>query len=304
MSHSCTMNDNGYLTDDESIGSPSDLGAVLSGNEPNCGPPVNSLHLTPYEPDTYFNITPSEFGRYEVIDGLLCAKPMASKNHNNVINFIKLLTRLKKEKELHWVNRHNGGKIPDYMKYLEAESCMTPTMMIGGTVYIPDWVLGFPSNVTNERATFVDGSKIMVVAEVTSSNVTNDLVRKKKAYADIGVPVYIIVHRDVRHSKNADAHNPHVIVCILVDGVYQETIYVAGEDSQFYFPGIGDVKVDKLLNPGNVSKMETDEANKRSAEKQKKKRYKEMARQSGYPVSDSSSSSSSCHSARLRSFLP
>lgn len=309
MPQHCAMNDNGYLSDDDSIGCPSELGAVLSGNEPICGPPINSLHLTPYDPDTYFNITPSQFGRYEVIDDLLYAKPMADQHHNNIIDFVRFRIKLKKDKELRWVRTKHGGKIPDHMKYLNAVSCINPTMMIGGSVYIPDYALGFPRNPTSEGATFDDSGQILVIVEVTSTNRNNDLIRKKKAYAEIGIPVYIIVERDVRN-KGGD-HNPYVLVCTLVDGVYQETIYLAGARSKFFFPGIGMMEVDELLNPGDVSKMETDEEKKRDSKikKLKKlKKYKEVARQSGYPVSDSSysssSSSSSCsHSAGLSSFL-
>jgi Uma2 family endonuclease len=78
-----------------------------------------------------------------------------------------------------------------------------------------------------------------LVAEVTSSNWQDDTESKVKAYATVGVPVYVIADR--KHGKVLVLSRPH-------EGAYRSTVeYVPGEKVQIPGPLPCEIAVDELL---------------------------------------------------------
>ncbi|WBP89724.1 Uma2 family endonuclease [Kitasatospora cathayae] len=135
--------------------------------------------------------------RLEFLNGRLAVKPRPDGNHGRVVGWlVRSCLKARPELFLH----HHGLKV---QRSQEGRAC-------------PDGTLA-PSGAFMGMGAWVDAGAVLMVVQVTDAEVEADhraRVEKPRAYAETGIPVYLLIDRD----------SAEVVVHSRPDGVRYETV--------------------------------------------------------------------------------
>ncbi|KAI0559667.1 Restriction endonuclease type II-like protein [Gracilaria domingensis] len=173
-------------------------------NAPETAPPtteLGSLDLMPCSLEEYFDIDTSRFGKYEYVDGILVALPMADKEHENIVSYLTNDVRVKfvREEESGYPEESHGLAIPR-----SASSPASPHR--GRIVRRPDASVSEPLSPStraqlspkSRRISNPVRGRVKTVLEVTSQNEKTDTVVKVPEYEKAEVQTYVKVVRDMQ----------------------------------------------------------------------------------------------------------
>ncbi len=243
---------------------------------------VGSLHGKPCSLEDYVKI-PSDFGSYDLIDGVLVAHPMADAIHDDILTSLHdhISEHIRSRRLSLVIYIEPSIFIPRMRRYRRPDLAVArdgPRPSSAGSV-------GFPK----------DYPPPVFVVEVTSQNRGNDLGHKLREYESAGISQYVIIDRDTPHQGRDAAVHVHS----LVTDSYQRKTFTGDHYVKCnYLEG---VTASQLLKPSDLrsassrnkaredDKVRELEAKLRKSE-QKRRYYKQKASKHGASVSPSSSS--------------
>lgn len=296
-----------------------------------------ALHLRKCSFDSFINLPNSIYGFYDLVEGCLIKREMADRDHNDIAHYLLNKAQTHPHSRNLLMQLHPTIHIPQQDNSSASQSSgsdsdSSPLNKSSTTrrVRVPDFAIGAIStkqqiqnrSPKSQKIVFTLNNPPEVVIEITSNNEKTDTIDKMKDYAYAGIPLYIIVNRNVGR-KDKPGHKPKITVGTLGDGEYDVEDFV--DDERVHIRYIGNVSPNELMNgtdPNAIlrqndqeqhrileqAKQETrivqqerdsekrkKEEYKRKMEKYKseKKKYRERMRRNGLSVTDSSSSESS-----------
>ncbi len=199
---------------------------------------VGSLHLQSCSLDDYIAIS-SEYGKYDLVAGVLHAHPMPDHQHDlAVLHMLALFNERERKKATKFT------AFPGPTVYIPAEK---PTYLI------PDLAVGVSATPigTSTEVSFPAKHPPVLVVEVTSSNRKTDLIVKTEQYASAGATEYWIIDR-LKGIKNS-ASKPAVHVGKRTGNNFNFKVYRGLQKiSSSYF---GDVSAVELLEPKDPKRV-------------------------------------------------
>ncbi|MFJ8657944.1 Uma2 family endonuclease [Streptomyces sp. NPDC093795] len=115
--------------------------------------------------------------KVEIIEGIITVAPTPCAGHNNIA--YRILRRL-------------AAEIPEEWGVYQTQSIAIPTRL---SAFVPDLLVA-PLNEVEGPHHIVPAAVAELVAEVTSpSNASTDRITKAAAYAEAGVPLYLLIDR-------------------------------------------------------------------------------------------------------------
>lgn len=118
-----------------------------------------------------------EGSKVEIIEGIITVAPTPSAGHNNIA--YRILRRL-------------AAEIPEEWGVYQTQSIAIPTRL---SAFVPDLLVA-PLDEVEGPSHLVPAAVAELVAEVTSpSNASADRITKAAAYAEAGVPLYLLIDR-------------------------------------------------------------------------------------------------------------